>query len=101
MKGLLFLSLVGAAIYALLVYTNDALKDGNAEISPAGQAHSDHTVGNHFSSWDAYLPTPAVSQNSQSAQSQQGDDVSHDSEHQLDGTHPLATSVDAQTAGRD
>ena len=101
MKGLLFLSLVGAAIYALLVYTNDALKDGNAEISPAGQAHSDHTVGNHFSSWDAYLPTPAVSQNSQSAQSQQGDDASHDSEHQLDGTHPLATSEDAQTAGRD
>jgi hypothetical protein len=101
MKGLLFLSLVGAAIYALLVYTNDALKDGNAEISPAGQTHSDHTVGNHFSSWDGYLPTPAVSQNSQSAQSRQGDDASQDSQRQLDGRHQLAASEDAQTAGRD
>ena len=101
MKGLLFLSLVGAAIYALLVYTNDALKDGNAEISPAGQAQSDHTVGNHFSSWDTYLPTPAASQNSQSAQSQQGDDADQDSERQLDDGHQLAASEDAQTAGRD
>jgi hypothetical protein len=70
MKGLLFLSLVGAAIYALLVYTNDALKDSNAEITYAGQAQSNHTVGEHLSSWDAYLPTPAVSQNSQSVTSQ-------------------------------
>jgi len=42
MKGLMFLSLVGAAIYALLVYTNDALKDGNAEITYAGQAQSNY-----------------------------------------------------------
>jgi hypothetical protein len=70
MKGLLFLSLVGAAIYALLVYTNDALKDSNAEITYASQAQSNHTVGEHLSSWDAYLPTPAVSQNSQSVTSQ-------------------------------
>ena len=101
MKGLMFLCLVGAAIYALLVYTNDALKDGNAEISPAGQAQSDHTVGNHFSSWDAYLPTPAVSQNSQSAQSQQGNDASYDSEHQLDDGHQLAAPENTQTAARD
>ncbi|MGB0058269.1 MAG: hypothetical protein WBQ20_16265 [Methyloceanibacter sp.] len=101
MKGLMFLSLVGAAIYALLVYTNDALKDGNAEITYAGQAQSNHTVGEHFSSWDAYLPTPAVSQNSQSANSQQGDDASQDSERQLDGRHQLATSEGAQAAGRD
>ena len=101
MKGLMFLSLVGAAIYALLVYTNDALKDGNAEITYAGQAQSNHTVGEHFSSWDAYLPTPAVSQNLQSANSPQGDDASQDSERQLDGRHQLVTSEDAQTAGRD
>ena len=44
MKGLLFLSLVGAAIYALLVYTNDALNDRTAEISSAGSAQSGHTV---------------------------------------------------------
>jgi len=54
-------------MYALLLYTNGALKDGNAEISTGGQAHSDPTVGNHFSSWDGYLPTLAVSQNLQSA----------------------------------
>ena len=70
MKGLLFLSLVGAAIYALLVYNNDALNDSNVEITYAGQAQSNHTVGEHLSSWDAYLPTPAVSQNSQSVTSQ-------------------------------
>jgi hypothetical protein len=101
MKGLLFLSLVGAAIYALLVYTNDALKDGNAEITYAGRTQSSHTVGEHFSSWDAYLPTPAVSHNSQSATSQQGDDASQDSGRQLDGRNQLATSEDAQTAGHD
>src|SRR6476660_3542418 len=101
MKGLLFLSLMGAAIYALLVYTNDALKDGDAEMTYAGQAQSNHTVGEHLSSWDAYLPTPAVSQNSQSATSQQGDDASQDSERQLNGRHQLGTSEDAQTAGRD
>jgi hypothetical protein len=76
MKGLTFLSLVGAAIYALLVDTNDAIKDGNAEITYAGQAQSNHTVGEHFSSWDAYLPTPAVSPNSQSANSQDQASVS-------------------------
>ncbi len=99
MKGLLFLSLVGAAIYALLVYTNDALKDGNAEISPAGQAQSDHTVGNHFSSWDTYLPTPLPTPASQSAQSQQGDDA--DTERQLGDGHQLAAPEDTQRAGRD
>ena len=100
MKGLLFLSLVGAAIYALLVYTNDALKDGNAEVSPAGQAQSDHTVGNHFSSWDTYLPAPAA-ENSQSVQSQQGDDAHQDTKRQLGDGHQLAAPEDTQTAGRD
>jgi hypothetical protein len=101
MKGLLFLGLVGAAIYALLVYGHDALKDRNAEITDAGQAQSNHTVGKHFSSWDAYLPTPAVSQNSQSATSQQGTDASQDSERQIDDRHQIAASGDAQTGGRD
>jgi hypothetical protein len=100
MKGLLFLSLVGAAIYALLVYSHDALKDRKAEISSAGQAQSDHTVGNHFSSWDTYLPTPAT-ENSQSAQSQQGDDADQDTERQLGDRHQLAAPEDTQTAGRD
>jgi hypothetical protein len=100
MKGLLFLSLVGAAIYALLVYTNDALNDRTAEISSAGSAQSDHTVGNHFSSWDTYLPTPAT-ENSQSAQSPQGDDAHQDKERWLGDGHRLAAPEDTQTAGRD
>ena len=95
MKGLLFLSLVGAAIYALLVYTNDALNDRTAEISSAGSAQSDHTVGNHFSSWDTYLPTPAT-ENSQSAQSQQGDDAHQDKERWLGDGHQLAAPEDTQ-----
>ena len=37
MKGLLFLGLVGAAIYALLVYTHHVLPGGEAEDTFAGQ----------------------------------------------------------------
>ena len=95
MKGLPFLSLVGAAIYALLVYTNDALNDRTAEISSAGSAQSDHTVGNHFSSWDTYLPTPAT-ENSQSAQSPQGDDAHQDKERWLGDGHQLAAPEDTR-----
>ena len=100
MKGLLFLSLVGAAVYALLVCSHDALKDRKAEISPAGQVQSNHTAGNHFSSWDTYLPTPA-SENSQSAQSQQGDNVDQDMDRQLGDGHQLAAPENTQTARRD
>src|SRR5262249_42557503 len=85
----LFLSLVGAAIYALLVYSHDALKDNKAETSSAGQPQSDHSVGNHFSSWDTCLPTPR-SENSQSASSQRGDHADQDSERQPGDRHELA-----------
>ena len=88
MKGLLFLSLVGAAIYALLVYTNDALNDRTAEISSAGSAQSDHTVGNHFSSWDTYLPTPAT-ENSQSGILARRDGEHNDKERWLGYGHRL------------
>ena len=37
MKGFLFLGLVGAAIYALLVYTHHVLPGGEAEDTFAGQ----------------------------------------------------------------
>jgi hypothetical protein len=99
MKGLLFLSLVGAAIYALLVYTNDALKDGDAEITYAGQAQSNHTVGEHLSSWDAYLPTPAVSQNSKPATSQPSPSSlqQKDAEPQPDTGHQFAASESRPT----
>jgi hypothetical protein len=100
MKGLLFLSLVGAAIYALLVYSHDTLKDRIAEVSSNSQAQSDHTVGNHFSSWGNYLPTPA-SENSQSASSPDGDLGDQDTERQRGDRHQLARSADAQAAGDD
>jgi hypothetical protein len=81
-QGFLFLSLVGAAIYAFLVYSHDALKDRKAEISSTGQAQSDHSAGNHFSSWDNYLPTPA-SESSQSASSQDRNHTDQDTERQV------------------
>lgn len=98
MKGLLFLSLVGAAIYALLVYSHDALKERKAETSSVGQGQSDHIVGNHLSSWDTYLPIPA-SENSRSAPSQRGDHADQDTKPQVGDRHQLASSGDAQTGG--
>jgi len=100
MKGLLFLGLVGAAIYALLVYGHDALKDRHTKISSASQAQSDQTVSNHFSSWDTYLPTPG-SENSQSALSQHGDHADQDTESQVGDRNQLAASEDAQVGGSD
>src|SRR5262245_29207668 len=100
MKGLLFLGLVGAAIYALLVYGHHALKDRHTKISSASQAQSDQTVGNHFSSWDTYLPTPG-SENSQSALSQHGDHADQDTESQVGDRNLLAASEDAQVGGSD
>jgi hypothetical protein len=90
MKRLLFLSLVGAAIYALLVYSHDALKDPKAEISSAGQTQN-HSLGNHFSSWDNYLPTPA-GKNSQSASSQRGVHAEQDAVGPTGDTHQFAAS---------
>ena len=43
-RVLLFLSLVGAAIYALLVITHDALPGGKAEDTFAGQTQPNHPV---------------------------------------------------------
>jgi len=100
MKGLLFLGLVGAAIYALLVYGHDALKDRHTKISSASQAQSDQTVSNHFSSWDTYLPTPG-SENSQSALSQHGDHADQDTESQVGDRNQPAASEDAQVGGSD
>jgi hypothetical protein len=99
MKGLLFLSLVGAAIYALLVYTNDALKDGNAEITYAGQTQPDPPDAKRLSSWDGYLPNPSVSQNSQSAMSQPAPSSPRqkDAERRPDTGHQFAASENKST----
>ena len=54
MKGFLFLGLVGAAIYALLVYTHHVLPGGEAEDTFAGQTQPNQQT-QHLSSWGTHL----------------------------------------------
>jgi hypothetical protein len=89
-RFLLFLSLIGAAIYGLLIYTHDVLTDEKAEKTYTEQAQPNHPV-QHLSSWDSYLPDRSISQNSQSATSQtptplppQSDGPSQNSERNAD-----------------
>ena len=60
MRGLLLLGIVGAAIYAVLIFTHDVITDGKTEHTYAGQTQPDHPDANRLSSWDGYLPTPSV-----------------------------------------
>jgi hypothetical protein len=55
MRGLLFLSVVGAALYALLVITHSVLTEGGSETTLASQAEPDHPDVRHLSGWGAYL----------------------------------------------
>ena len=57
-RFLLFLSIIGAAIYGLLIYTHDVLTDEKAEKTYAEQAQPKQPV-EHLSSWD-YLPSGPV-----------------------------------------
>jgi hypothetical protein len=68
-RFLLFLSLVGAAIYTLLIFTHDVLTDGKAENTYAGQTQPNHPV-QHLSSWDSHLPDRSSGKNPQLAASQ-------------------------------
>jgi len=68
-RFLLFLSLVGAAIYALLIFTHDTLTVDKAEKTYTEQTEPNHPV-QHLSSWDSYLPDRSVSQSSKLATSQ-------------------------------
>lgn len=104
-RVLLFLSLVGAAIYTLLIFTHDVLTDGKTENTYAGQTQPNQPAP-HLSSWDAYLPDRSVSQNPQLATSQpstsqpttlpprQSDEPSQNSES---GADQLVASEDKQT----
>ena len=65
MRGLLLLGIVGAAIYAILFFSHNALTDGKTENTYAGQTQPDHPDAKRLSSWDGYLPTPSVSYNPQ------------------------------------
>ena len=65
MRGLLFLGLVGAAIYAFLVYTDHTLQGGDAEDTFAGQTPPNQRVAQHLSSWGTHLASRSLSQNAQ------------------------------------
>jgi hypothetical protein len=88
---LLLLSLIGAAIYALLFYTHDVLTEETAEKTYTEQAQPNHPA-QHLSSWGSYLPDRSISQNSQLATSQpstplppqQSDEPSQNSERNAD-----------------
>ena len=68
-RFLLFLSILGAAIYGLLIYTHDVLTDKMAEKTYAEQTQPNDPV-QHLSSWGSYIPDRSKSQNSQLAISQ-------------------------------
>ena len=70
MRALLFLCLVGAAIYGFLVFTEDALKDTDSKDRVAIQTQQTHSAVERLSSWGSYLPSRSQSQNPQLATSQ-------------------------------
>ena len=56
-RFLLFLSILGAAIYGLLICTHDVLTEETAEKTYTEQAQPNQPV-EHLSSWGSYLPDP-------------------------------------------
>ena len=52
-RAILFLSLVGAALYGFLVVTGDALTETNSKQGGDIQAQSNHSEGERLSSWDS------------------------------------------------
>ena len=67
MRAILFLSLVGAALYGFLVLTEDALTDTNSKQDGGIQAQAIHSADERLSSWGSYLPSRPESQNPQLA----------------------------------
>jgi SH3 domain-containing protein len=108
MKGfLLFLSLGGATLYTLLVFTHDALQDGKAETTLAVQNQSSHPVAQQLSSWGTYLPSGSPSQKPESplATSQQPallpqPSPSQDSARMPGADHQFAASEDKAPAAK-
>jgi hypothetical protein len=99
-RALLFLSLVGVAIYGFLV-----ISGGNTKESQTIQTQPNHSVDEHLSSWGSYL-APSPSQNGQLATSQRpaqtpaqlGDDASQSSERKSGTAYPPAASEDKTPA---
>jgi len=94
MRALLFLGLVGAAIYGFLV-----ISGGNTKESQTVQTQPNHSVDERLSSWGSYL-APSPTQNPQLAIAQQpapmppqvGDDASQNSERKPGTEYQLAAS---------
>jgi len=113
MKGFLFLGLVGAAIYALLVYTHHVLPGGEAEDIFAGQTQPNQPVAQHLSSWGSHLASRssqnpqaplAVSQKSAPLQQNAADepratDPSQNSERKPGAWYQLASEAKAPNFG--
>ena len=95
---LLFLSLLGAAIYSLLLYTHDVLTDDKKTY--AEQAQANHKSP-HLNSWDTYLPDRKVSKDSKLATSQLTTSLleSDEPRQNIDRGAQLATS--ASSSGSD
>ena len=62
MRALLFLSIVGAAIYAFLVATHNVISDSKVEDTFAGQTQPNHPIDRKLRSWGSNLPALAISQ---------------------------------------
>ena len=109
MKGLLFLGLVGAAIYALLVYTHHVLPGGKGEDTFAGQNQPNHPIAQHLSSWGTHLASRSPSQNPQqsaplhpqqnAAHEPKSDDPSQNSERKPGAWYQLASEAKAPASG--
>ena len=56
---LLFVSLAGAALYALLVFTHDAITEGRSERIPAPQTQPVDPIPQRLSSWESHLRSSA------------------------------------------
>ena len=103
---LLFLSLIGAAIYSLLIYTHDVLTDDKAEKTYAEQTQANHPIP-HLSSWDTYLPDRSVSKDSKLATSQlstslpllESDEPRQNSERGAE--QPATSAVEVSSSGSD
>ena len=87
LRTLLFLSLVGAAIYGILV-----ISGGNTNENQPIQTQN-HPVGERLSSWGSSLaPTPSQNPQLASAPPQLGDDAGQNSEQKSGTEYQLAAS---------
>ena len=61
MRALLLLSLVGVALYALLVLTSNVVPDGKVDDTFAGKSQPSHPIDRELRSWGSNLPALANS----------------------------------------